>query len=290
MRRARPLLGTIVDITAEGDADVLPAAIEAAFAAVEMVQRLMSFHDPDSDVSRINGAVVGREVTIDPHTLRVLDFARQLSDVSSGLFDVTTAPVLVEGGLLPRSDKEAVPVSATYVDLLLLPHDRVAWRRKGWIDLGGIAKGYAVDCAVEALLSHGVTSAIVNAGGDLRCFGTPQPIHVRHPDVPAVLIRIGSLSNAAIATSAGYFSRIDNGGRQIDPLVDPRRRSCATWNGSISVVAAAGMTADALTKVVGLAIDSAPDILEHFGAQAVVIDHQGTRCCGRPLLQPDARN
>lgn len=287
MRCARPLLGTIVDITAEGAADILPAAIEAAFASIEEMQRLMSFHDPDSDVSRINSAMTGREVSIDPRTHRVLHFARQLSGLSGGLFDVTTAPVLVECGLLPKREKETPPVGTTYLDLVLLPRNRAVWRREGWIDLGGIAKGYAVDCAIAVLRSHGVATAIVNAGGDLRCFGAPQPIHVRHPDAPTTLIRIGSLCDAAIATSAGYFSRIDNGARQIEPLVDPRRRHCANWNGSISVVAPTGMTADALTKVVGLAPDSAPDILEHFGAQAVVIDHQGTRCCGRPLLQAD---
>lgn len=290
MRRARPLLGTIVDITAEGAANILCGAIGAAFASIEQVQRLMSFHDPNSDVSRINGAEAGRELIIDPHTVRVLRFARRLSDLSGGLFDVTTAPVLVESGFLPEREKETIPFDVTYLDLLLLPGNCVLWRRKGWIDLGGIAKGYAVDCAITALRSHGVATAIVNAGGDLRCFGKPQPIHVRHPHAPTMLMRIGSLSDAAIATSAGYFSRIDRGGRQVEPLVDPRRRSCTRWNGSVSVAAPGGMTADALTKVVGLAPDSASDIVEHFGAQAVLIGHEGTRCCGRPLLQAGIGN
>ncbi len=287
MRRARPLLGTIVDITADGADDVLPAAIEAAFASIELVQRLMSFHDPDSDVSRINGAEVDREVRIDPHTYRVLDFAHRLSDLSGGLFDITIAVVLVQSGFLPERSPEVVPVGTTYRDLDLLPGCRVLWRRKGWIDLGGIAKGYAVDCAIAALRSHGVTTAIVNAGGDLRCFGKPQSIHVRHPGVPTMLMQVGSLSDAAMATSAGYFSGKDLDGCQIDPLVDPKRCSCTSWDGSISVVARDGMTADALTKVVRLAPDSVPDILECFDAQAIVIDQEGSRSCGRRLLQED---
>ena len=100
-------------------------------------------------------------------------------------------------------------------------------------------------------------------------------------------MRLGWLADAALATSAGYFSGIDVGGRRIDPLVDPRRRRCMSWDASISVAAPDGMTADALTKVVRLAPDSAPEILDRFGAQAIVIDHQGARCCGRPLLQAD---
>lgn len=286
MRRARPLLGTIVDITAEGDT-VLSAAIEAAFAAIIEVQRLMSFHDAKSDVSRINDARPCEEISIDPHTFRVLRFARELSEISGGLFDVTTAPVLVANGFLPRPDKEVMPIDASYRDLLLLPGNRVRWRRKGWIDLGGVAKGYAIDCAIAALRLHCVMTGIVNAGGDLRCFGSLQPIHVRYPEEPTMLVCLGLLSDAAIATSAGYFSRIDNGVRPIEPLVDPRRRHCANWNGSISVIAPDCMVADALTKVAALSPHSVPDILRHFDAQAVLIDRDGTRYCGRALLQPD---
>jgi thiamine biosynthesis lipoprotein len=287
MRRARPLLGTIVDITADGAAEILPAAMEAAFASIEHVQRLMSFHDPDSDVSRINSTEVGHDIGVDPHTFRVLDFARQLSDLSGGLFDVTIAVVLVRNGFLPKSTPGAVPVGATYRDLDLLPGYRVRWRGKGWIVLGGIAKGYAVDCAIAALRSRGIAAAIVNAGGDLRCFGKPQPIHVRHPGIPTMLMHVGSLSDAAMATSSGYFSGKDFDGCQVDPLVDPKGRCCTSWDGSISVVARDGMTADALTKVVRLAPDSVPEILECFGAQAIVIDREGSRSCGRRLLQED---
>jgi thiamine biosynthesis lipoprotein len=288
MRRARPLLGTIVDIAAEGAGGSLPAAIEAAFASIEQIQQLMSFHDSSSDVSRVNGAETGREVRIDPHTFRVLQFARRLSDISEGAFDITIAPNLVENGFLPGRVRETIPAGATYRELDLLEGHHVRWRRKGWIDLGGIAKGYAVDCAVAALRSHGITTAVINAGGDLRCFGTPQPIHVRHPDEPTMLVCLGFLSDAALATSAGYFSSVESKGRRIDPLVDPKRRCCISWEGSIGVAAHDGMTADALTKVIRLKPDAVPDILDLFGAQAIVIDREGARCCGRALLQVDA--
>ena len=63
--------------------------------------------------------------------------------------------------------RQTIPGGATYLDLDLLPGNRARWRRKGWIDLGGIAKGYAIDCGVAALRAHGVATGIVNAGGDL---------------------------------------------------------------------------------------------------------------------------
>jgi len=289
MRRARPLLGTLVEITAEAAADILPDAIEAAFASIEEVQLLMSFHDPHSDVSRINDAAAGCEVDIDPHTFGVLAFARRLSDLSEGAFDVTMAPILVANQFLPERRPEAISADTNYLDLDLLPDNCARWRRKGWIDLGGIAKGYALDCAVAALRWYGVATGVVNAGGDLRCFGEPQPIHVRHPDAPTTLMHLGWLADAALASSAGYFSGINAGNRRIDPLVDPKRGCCTSWDASFSVVAADGMTADALTKVIRLAPDAAPGVLDRFGAQAIVIDHDGARCCGRPLLQENIR-
>lgn len=282
LRRARPLLGTLVDIAASGTSACLPAALDAAFAAIERIDRLMSFHAPASDVSRINAADAECEIGIDPHTSRVLHFARTLSELSDGVFDVTIADVLMREGLLPPQEGLAAngSAAASFHDLVLLPGNRVRWRRKGWIDLGGIAKGYAVDCAVDALRAHGVAGAVVNAGGDLRFFGEPQPIHARHPDAPGSLVPLGVFSDCAVATSSGYFSDRLSGGGVTEPLVDPLRRACVRWRQSVTVVAPDAMTADALTKIVRLAAQAAPGILERFRAQAIVIDSRGMRRCG----------
>jgi thiamine biosynthesis lipoprotein len=314
VRRMRPLLGTFVEIAATGNPPRLPAAVAAAFAAVERVQRLMSFHDPRSDVSRINAARPGEIVPIDAETRTVLRAALILGDLSDGAFDIAAAPpVLVRRGTLPAPGRASTPGSlstlggswalggsstlgssstpadistlggeplpcalptpcappidgtaaaeATHRDLDLLPSAHVRWRRKGWIDLGGIAKGYAVDRAVETLRAWGIASGVVNAGGDLRCFGEPQPLYLRAGDHPGALRLSGELRDGAAATSAGYY--------QSDQLVDPARRECVPWGRSITVVARDCMSADALTKVVRLAPDLAPRALGYFGAEAV---------------------
>jgi len=287
LRRARPLLGTLVEISASGASAGLQAALDAAFASIEVIDRLMSFHAPASDVSRINAAGAGCAVCVDPHTFRVLQFARELGEMSGGAFDITVADVLMRGGLLPRHAAVAFDTAAgaDFRDLVLLPGDRVRWRRKGWIDLGGIAKGYAVDCAIGALRAHGVASGIVNAGGDLRFFGEPQPVHVRHPEAPGALVPLGVFGDGAVATSSGYFSDHTGTaeGSAAEPLVDPVRRACVRWRQSVTVVAADGMTADALTKIVRLAPRAAPRILARFGAQAFVIDGRGVRRCGSAM-------
>jgi len=293
--RMRPLLGTLVEIRAGGPESRVNDGIAAAFAAIERVQRLMSFHDADSDVSRINAAPVGWEVAVDRETYCVLRCALDLGHRSDGAFDITIAPSLVAAGFLPyprlsgplQTSASVTQVdSARFSDLELLPARAVRWRKKGWIDLGGIAKGYAVDVAVAALRSQGMTHGLVNAGGDLRGFGgRPWPIQIRAPDQPTMLLNAGSLCNAAIATSAGYFCSARAGSTMVAPIVDPAHRRCVAWNSSISVVASHCMTADALTKVVRLAPAALPALLDHYDAQTVIVDANGARFCGRNWLQ-----
>jgi FAD:protein FMN transferase len=291
----RPLLGTLVEIRAGGPESRVNDGIAAAFAAIERVQRLMSFHDAGSDVSRINAAPVGCEVAVDRETYCVLQHALDLGHRSNGAFDITVAPTLVAAGFLPYprlSGPFQRPASVDHVDsarfsdLELLPARAVRWRRKGWIDLGGIAKGYAVDVAVAALRSQGVAHGVVNAGGDLRGFGErPWPIQIRAPEQPSMLLDVGSLRDAAIATSAGYFCNARAGSAMVAPIVDPTHGRCVVWNASISVVAGHCMTADAMTKVVRLAPAALPALLDHYDAQVVIADANGARFCGRERLQ-----
>ncbi len=291
-RRARPLLGTLVEVraTATLHAAALHTAIDAAFAAVERVQRRMSFHDERSDVSRINAALAGEVLSVHAETYEVLSAARMLGDLCGGAFDIATAASLVQNQFLPKPQSRVAArppaPGTTYRDLELLPDARVRWRRPGWIDLGGIAKGYAVDRAIDELRAHGVASAVVNAGGDLRCFGEPQPIHVRAPDELTAFFYLGTISDASIATSAGYYCGLQIDGARMDALVDPNRGTCIEWERSISVLAADCMTADALTKVVRLAPQAVLGMLQCLNAQAVIIDRHGLLACGREWLRP----
>ena len=267
-------MGTLVEISAAGPSAA--AAVDAAFAVVMDVHRLMSFHEVESDVSRINMARVGEDVFVNRHTHRVLRFARRVSAACGGVFDVTVGDVLVRHGFLPALPVEGVRSrEATWRDLVALTGNRVRWHRAGRIDLGGIAKGYAVDMAIETLQSHGVPSGLVNAGGDLRMFGEPRPVHVRLPEAPGMLAPLGLFADCALATSAAYFSSVDSGGDLLEPLVDGERRISAARKGSATVVATKCMTADALTKVVRLAPHLAPRVLKSFDARAIVFDGTG---------------
>src|SRR5262249_11565955 len=148
IHRARPLLGTIVEMTVIGPARAgLDAAADAAFAAIAKVHRLMSFHEPTSEVSRLNRAATARPVRVDAWTWDVIATAVELARRSGGAFDITVAPLLQAAGLLPADAARARDAAPAPHDAIEpLPGHRIRFRHPATrIDLGGIAKGFAVD-------------------------------------------------------------------------------------------------------------------------------------------------
>lgn len=273
-RRAQPWLGTLVEITiadALGD-DELNACFNGAFAHIAEVHRLMSFHDPASDVSRINGAAPGASIALHSHTCEVIRTALEIGAASDGLFDVGCGAQLVEWGYLPCPYLNVPRYHPERSALSVETGHRVKKSAAVLIDLGGIAKGYAVDLAVAALKKSGIRSACVNAGGDLRVFGELAfPIAIRDPRSPAETALRVQLRDEALATSGSYFSRKQIDARDVSALVNGRTGEPMTAATSASVRAPSCMLADALTKVVLASCDAAHPVLRQFGATAFII-------------------
>ena len=276
VRRARPLLGTLVEITAAGESQAaVMRAIDAGFAAVTKVEALMSFHDRHSQLSRLNRLAHRTAVRVHPWTWNVLQCAQKLSRATHGLFDISIGHELVRMGYLPRLSSPRPNIKGDFRDIELLPGHRVRFRRPLCIDLGGIAKGYAVDRAVAHLRACGAASGIVNAGGDLRVFGpVSRRVHLRDPANPGTLIPFADLSNGALATSAAYFSRARWRGRTITPLIHGRRRNAIDTAFSISVSAPTCMLADALTKVALLKGPKARAAVRRLGGAMFILAPQ----------------
>lgn len=235
----------------------------------------MSAHQPGSDVGRLNRRARGAAVCVDRHTWRVLELARGISAASGGAFDVCVAPLLARWGYLPKWAAPRASKTAGWEAVELLPESRVRFHAPVAIDLGGIAKGYAVDLAAAALRAHGITCFTVNAGGDLRVGDAPQVIHVRHPTSPRRLLPLAEIADAAAATTATYFASRKSNGTTVHPVVVPRTQECAKLPGSITVFARECATADALTKVVAVLGNGSGRVLRRFGASACLIGKSG---------------
>ena len=266
IERARPLLGTIVSVRAEfDDGRDGEAAVQAAFDEIAELHSLMSVHSPDSDLARIARHASEHPVTVDFRTMAVLTFSVRMAEASGGAFDpVAAASAAVAAGVLPRPDgaPQADP-AASWRDLEF-DDDRVRLKRPGWVDLGGVAKGYAVDRAVESLGRAGARQATVNAGGDLRAHGPEtQTVRLRAPGPEEALIE---LQDAAVASSGWTVAGMDT--IHLDPLT----RRLAPAHRFVAVTAGDCMTADALTKVVLARGDASEALLRERHAQAHVFD------------------
>lgn len=259
-------MGTLLQITARGaDEEALARAVEAALAAVDRVDRLMSFHADDSDLTRLNRHASSEAVTVHAWTYAVLRRALHISALSGGVFDVAVAPALVELGVLPRVEG-ALAGGADWRSLKLLSQQRVMFERPMLIDLGGIAKGFAVDQAIHVLRRGGCTDAVVNAGGDLRAFGSePRPIHLRRR---SGLVKIAEMRCGAVATSSPHAMLPERLAQPIGCIIDPRSERAWQNAGSVMVAARSCVIADALTKVAALNGPDSQPLLERFGAQA----------------------
>jgi thiamine biosynthesis lipoprotein len=281
VRRARPLLGTFVEIVVlRAEPEVMEAAIRLAFDAVERVHRLMSFHDPESDVSRLNRDAAFVAVTIDPWTFQVLEIAVELHRRSAGVFDVAVAPVLQAMGLLPGPTFERAPGGLdTRIDEMieLLPGHRVRFRNpRVAIDLGGIAKGFAVDRALDVLRAHHLPQGLVNAGGDLAAFGQkPETVAIRDPRDSRRLIGSTQLANEALASSGGGLDLFESSNSTPSTIINPRTRQPACGIAGATVRAPDCVTADALTKIVMILGDASVSLLDHYGASALVVSAEG---------------
>jgi thiamine biosynthesis lipoprotein len=248
------------------------AAIDAAFKEIALVHERMTFRSLDSDVARLNREAAYRFVTVHPCTYQVLSWAQQIAGDSHGIFDITVARNLVEWGLLPRPSSSYWPdPQASWRDIELGPAGTVRFHRQVWIDLGGIAKGYAVDRAIACLRRHGAHRACVNAGGDLRVLG---------PGVERVCLRAGlrvvepaavvEIENGSLASSGGSLARRRHSGRFIGPHVDGHHGRPVGTHRFACVIAERCVIADALTKIIlarGLRCDG---LLRRYGATAHV--------------------
>ena len=275
--RAQPRLGTLVSVRIGGlPRERARLALATAFQAISEIHTLMSFHDPASDVSRLNGAAATRAVRVDARTLQVLRRADDISRASRGAFDITVAPLLVERGFLPRpASFEAPDPAAFFEDIEFLSGRRVRFKRPLWIDLGGIAKGYAVDHALERMDLPADAQVCINAGGDLRVAGPHcESVLLRVEGPPAETAPVVRLSEGSLATSTGRrgASRHSEAG---GPHFHGARRTAVGRRAAASVIAPDCLDADALTKVVlALGLRSAA-ILRRFQATAFMHDSQG---------------
>lgn len=241
------------------------ARAKAVFSELE--QRL-SVYRPDSEISRMNAAAGGPATPLSPDTVDLLRRVRRYSEASGGAFDPTLGPVIRAWGFSGGKKPSAVLAADALRPLL----ERTGWRHLQvqdtgaslmlpgmFLDLGGIAKGYAVDRAMDALDTTNYPGVLVDLGGNVRCRGEPRPgatwrIGVRNPFVREELIGVLRIpSGMAVATSGNYERFVEIDGRRYAHIIDPRTGKPVTGMASVTVVSPNGTESDALSTALFVA-------------------------------------
>lgn len=283
------MMGTSVSVELWDDnADEGHALVDAVIADYRRIDRLMSTYKPDSEISRINAEAADRPVPIDQELFTLIQRSLDLSRMSGGAFDITYESI----GYLYDFHKKLHPTEKqiearlsdiNYRNVELDPeHLTIRFRRHGVrIDLGGIAKGYAVEHAAGILRAHGIEHAVLNAGGDTRVvgdrLGRPWVIGIRQPrakDPQAVVTRL-PLVDEAISTSGDYERYfIGPHGKRYHHIMNPKTGEPTTGIISATIIGPDATMTDGLSTTVFVLgpqagmklIESLPDY------EAVIID------------------
>ena len=261
-------MGTFATVSVAGP----ERAADAAREAFDRVDRTMSNWNPASDLSRLNEAARRGAAPIeDPDLLACVALAFQAARGTDGAFDPTVGPLMTLWGFRPRAARAPTPeeVEATLASVgygkVTLDRGTIRFDAPGMeIDLGGIAKGCALDLARERVLSAGATSALLDLGGNLMAVGRPPAgrfweIGVKDPRDPARLAGVLEIPEGSVSTSGSY----ENPGHLMDPRTG---RSAQTDVLAATVVAPSGAWADALSTALCIAGSRrAEGILARFG-------------------------
>jgi len=289
LRREEAIMGTAISVELWcDDARTGEAAAAAVMDEMHRIDRTMSPHKPTSELSRINRDAAERAVPLSEEMFRLLCAAQRFAQLSGGAFDITYAAVghLYDYRNAVRPSDEAIAAACRAVGWRGLEIDpgarSVRFARPGMrIDLGGFAKGHAVDNAAAILRRRGIENAIVAAGGDSRVLGDrrgrPWTIAIRDPRREGEVVAVLPLEDVSISTSGDYERFFEHDGERCHHIVDPATGRSPRDVRSVTILAADGLTSEALSKsVFVLGVERGLALAESFeGVDAVVVDAAG---------------
>ncbi len=287
--RDEAIMGTAIHVELwNDDRNVATQAIDAVMQEMHRIDRLMSPYKESSELSRINRDAAREPVEISTELFDLLARSVEFSHLSAGAFDITYASAghLYDYRKRIRPTEAQLATAREAIGYRHLRLDRgartVRFSREGVrIDLGGFAKGYAVDNGAAILARHGVRHAVVAAGGDSRMLGDrcgrPWTVGIRDPRREGEVIALLPLEDVALSTSGDYERYFDDGDERCHHLIDPRTGRSPHAVRSVTVIAPDGLTSEALSKTVFvLGAELGLPIVESVAdADAVVVDAAG---------------
>jgi FAD:protein FMN transferase len=298
--REEAIMGTrvAVELWSE-DAALAQRAMDAVIEEMRRTDELMSTYKPQSQLSQVNAHASARPVPVDAEIIEVVERALAMSRLSGGAFDITYASVgyLYDYRTHQRPSDQQIAAALPGVDYRQVQVNRdastIRFMRDGVrIDLGGIAKGYAVDRSVEHLRRLGIEHAMVNAGGDTRLLGDrrgkPWVVGIRDPRSDGGVVMRLPLADEALSTSGDYERYFEADGVRYHHILVPGTGRSARGVRSATVIGADATLTDALsTTVFVLGVERGMQLIGQLpGVEAVIVDDEGRIFYSDGLVQP----
>jgi thiamine biosynthesis lipoprotein len=300
--REEAIMGTRVAVQLwSADPELAVRAIDAVMDDMRRTDELMSTYKPESQLSQVNAHAFERPVKVDKDIIDVVEKALEYSRLSDGAFDVTYASVgyLYDYRAHVHPSQAQIDAALPSVDYRQLKVDRKAdtirFLKRGMrIDLGGIAKGWAVDRGVEILRGLGIEHAMVNAGGDTRLLGDrlgkPWIVGIRDPRKDNAVVTRIPLQDEAISTSGDYERFFEEGGVRYHHILVPGTGRSPGLVRSVTVIGPTATHTDGLTKPIFiLGVERGMEFVRRVkDVEAVIVDNEGRIYYSPGLAPPEA--
>ena len=289
LREEAAIMGTAISVELwYADVDQGRALIHKVMDEMHRIDDLMSTYKPDSELSRVNAGAAARPVMVSNELLTLIGRALEFSEITHGAFDITYASAGqyydYRKGRKPDSKQlaEVLPAINFHHVRLNPEHSTVQFLKPGVrIDLGGIAKGHAVDSSITMLLTAGVRNALISAGGDTRVIGShwdhPWKIGIRDPRDGDGIVSMIPLEDAAISTSGDYERFFEEDGVRYHHILNPGTGDSPREVQSTSIIGSNATDTDALsTSVFVMGVDNGLKLVNSLpDIEAIIIDNRG---------------
>jgi thiamine biosynthesis lipoprotein len=312
VNRSTSLMTTTVDfqilLTSDShSATAANVAIDSAIDEIKRVTQVFSEWEPKSEISAVNKAAGEKAVPVSPEVFRLISEALRISELSNGKFDIT----FKSAGKLWDFRKKTIPeatelkraaAAINYQHVALDEEKQTVFLTKAGtqIGLGGIAKGYAIDRAVQVIRNAGFDMFYINAGGDLYASSGASikdnaknsakrwKVGIQHPDNTDRLIAVLPVANGAVATSGDYERYFEKNGTRYHHIIDPDTGYPANLSRSVTVLTSRAYLADALaTAVFVLGPEKGVTLIENMPeAEVLIIDKRGEIVSTLPHASP----
>lgn len=294
-KQTKFLMNTFVEIqVVENDKQKAMDSIAAAFQEMEIIDGILNKYNKNSRVSELNKK---KWLKCDRITDKVIKRAIEFSVLTGGAFDITVVPLMQIwkfGNDAPPGKKSPPPAKDLKNAMRLVNYRNIKFRQNKIflkygvaIDLSGIAKGWAVDGAIETLRACGIKSAMVNAGGNLRVFGDRTwKIGIQHPRKErGAVMAVTGLTDRAVATSGDYERYFEHDGRRYHHILDPKTGRPAQECISVTIICDDATTADALsTGIFVMGHEKGMALIEKLQSQGASIEVIMVKADGSTLV------